>query len=369
MGHSSLLRRVTAEESISPAEAILDHMPDAVLAIGQGLLILKANHAAQAFFGLSTLAGQRLDAVLPNTSPLCLVVRQVFETGQNLNDPHFSFHLRKANEKKEVALHLIPMNDLVIAVLKAEGLTHRLDREYKHRLAIRSFQMMASYLAHEIKNPLSGIKGAARLLSTSVTTPEDKSLAALIEEEATRIHRLTDKVAFFSDHAPPALQPVNLHMVLEHVRNMAVAGFASHVDIKTSYDPSLPEVLGDQDQLIQIFLNLIKNAAEAVPENGGEITLKTFYNHGAHVGSVSRARLGFGVTVEDNGSGIPESIKNHLFEPFHTTKSASGGSGIGLALCAKIIDDHDGAIEVKSVPARTVFSVYLPFANERFRQS
>ena len=343
-------------------DAVLDHLPDAVLAVDPGMMIVKANHAAQAMFGLSILVGRRLDEVLLETGALCLVVRQAFKSNQSLTDPHFIFSAPKSREQKKAQLHLVPAGDAVIIVLKEEGLNQRLDREHKHRRAVRSFQMMASYLAHEIKNPLSGIKGAARLLSASAATGDDKSLAVLIENEAGRIHRLTDRVAFFSDHVPPVLTPVNLHEVLEHVREMAGAGFASNIKIVTDYDPSLPFAAGDRDQLVQLFLNMVKNAAEALCGQDGSIVLRTFYNRAPHQGAVSRARLSFGVAVDDNGPGIPENIKNHLFEPFHTTKS--GGSGIGLALCAKIVDDHDGAIEVKSTPGHTSFSVFLPFYQE-----
>ncbi len=341
------------------ARVVLDTLPDAVLLVRHGLLVADCNPAAQAFFGVARLKGRRLDDIVPGTSPLCMIVQKALKTGQSLSDPHFMLRLTQGEEKK-AALQLIPMAEgSVLIILKEEGLPERLDREYKHRRAVRSFQMMASMLAHEIKNPLSGIKGAARLLASTAATSDDKSLATLIENEAARIHRLTDKVAFFAEHAPPVLQKVNMHEILDEVRGMAAAGFASKARIDIGYDPSLPEVVGDRDQLTQVFLNLLKNAAEALPENAGLIRIRTFYNRGPHLGAVSRARLSFGVTIEDNGCGIPDSIKAHMFEPFHTTKA--NGTGIGLSLAAKIIDDHDGVIEVESTPGRTVFSVFLPF--------
>jgi two-component system nitrogen regulation sensor histidine kinase GlnL len=226
---------------------------------------------------------------------------------------------------------------------------------------------MAAILAHEVKNPLSGIRGAAQLLETSVA-PADKELAELIRDEADRIRALVDRMDAFGEK-PIARMPVNIHRVLEHVRKLAQSGFAAHVKFQELYDPSLPPVWANRDQLIQVILNLVKNAAEAVTQeitHRPEIVLATGFQHGMRVavpGSTSRLDLPLFVTIRDNGAGIPEDIKPHLFEPFVTSKST--GSGLGLSLVAKIIGDHGGLIEVDSRPGRTEFRLHLPVVTEK----
>jgi two-component system, NtrC family, nitrogen regulation sensor histidine kinase GlnL len=211
-----------------------------------------------------------------------------------------------------------------------------------------------------VKNPLSGIRGAAQLLEETASAP-DRELTRLICDETDRICALVDRMDVFSDRRPIEREPVNIHEVLERVRKLAVSGFARHVRFLEDYDPSLPPVDGNRDLLIQVFLNLVKNAAEAVPPQGGEIAIATAYRHGVRLavaGNESRIQLPLVVTLTDNGEGIPEDLQRHLFDPFVTTKR--DGSGLGLALVAKVVGDHGGVIEFESQPRRTVFRVFLP---------
>jgi two-component system nitrogen regulation sensor histidine kinase GlnL len=222
---------------------------------------------------------------------------------------------------------------------------------------------MAGILAHEVKNPLSGIRGAAQLLEQNASDA-DRELTRLICDEADRIVALVDRMDAFSDARPIERTAVNIHEVLERARKVAQTGFGRHVRFLEEYDPSLPPVLGHRDLLVQVFLNLVKNAAEAAPAVGGEITLTTAYQHGIRLavpGSQRRVHLPLVVSVADNGDGIPEDLRAHLFDPFVTTKR--NGTGLGLALVAKVIGDHGGVIEFDSQPRRTVFRVYLPTAS------
>jgi two-component system nitrogen regulation sensor histidine kinase GlnL len=241
-----------------------------------------------------------------------------------------------------------------------------MDRQLTHRGAARSLTALGSMLAHEIKNPLSGIRGAAQLLEQSLDE-NDRMLTRLICEETDRIVNLVERMELFGDERPVDRGPVNVHGVLDHVRRLATSGFAQHIRILESYDPSLPPVHGNRDQLIQIFLNLIKNAAEAIGVDAldGEIVLSTAFRAGVRLeipGSRGvRVALPIEVSIRDNGPGVPPDLLPHLFDPFVSTKA--NGSGLGLALVAKIVGGHGGVVECDPAPRRTTFRVLLPIFN------
>src|SRR3984885_2542447 len=359
-------RSAEAAAKLADASAILGALPVPIMLVDVENRFRHVNHAAEQFLGLSAawLAQHRLDDLLPEDNPLFLLIEQVRRTEATISDHDLNLESPRLN-KQGMTVQGSPLPEepgAVLLVLQDPSAARALDRQLAFRGAARSVTGMAAILAHEVKNPLSGIRGAAQLLETSVDA-QDRELAVLIRDEADRIRELVDRMEIFGEK-PIARSALNIHRVLEHVRKLAQSGFAPHIRFQEIYDPSLPPVWGNRDQLVQVVLNLVKNAAEAATQEhqpNPEITLMTSYQHGMRLavpGTTTRLDIPLLVVVRDNGPGIPDDIRPHLFEPFVSSKAT--GSGLGLALVAKIIGDHGGLIEVDSRPGRTEFRLHLP---------
>lgn len=361
----TVVRRLPPEIQIE-ARAVLAALPDPVLVVDARDRLRYANAAAEEFFdaGATMLLGLALVELLPPDSPVFALIDSVRRSGASVSEYGVSIDMPRMGARV-LTVQAAPLGeepDHVVVSLQGRSIAAKIDRQLTHRSAARSVTAMAAMLAHEVKNPLSGIRGAAQLLEENAGAG-DRELTRLICDEADRICGLVDRMDVFSDRRPLERAPVNIHEVLERVRRAAQSGFARNVRFVEDYDPSLPPVDGNRDLLIQAFLNLVKNAAEAAPSQGGEIVLSTAFQHGirlAVAGSDSRVHLPLMVSVTDNGDGIPEDLRAHLFDPFVSTKH--NGSGLGLALVAKVIGDHGGVIEFDSQPRRTVFRVHLPVA-------
>lgn len=271
----------------------------------------------------------------------------------------------------QCTVQVAPIQDspeTLLLLISPRELADRLGRGTGSRSAAKTAIGMAEMLAHEIKNPLAGIAGAAQLLSMGLSE-EDQELTELIVEETKRIVKLLEQVEQFGNTRPPERRPVNLHDVLDRSRRSAMVGYGAHMKFIEDFDPSLPPALVDPDQLLQVFLNLLKNASEAAGPSGGTIRLRSFYDHGLRLrrpDGTMRA-LPLNIEIIDDGPGIPPDMMANVFEPFISGRP--NGTGLGLALVSKIISDHDGWIAVESVPGRTAFRISLPMVPKAERNS
>jgi two-component system, NtrC family, nitrogen regulation sensor histidine kinase GlnL len=353
------------DRSLPPMFAILGALPRAVIVVDESRHIVMANAMAEEFFqmGASVLERHTLADIVPFASPMLALVEKVQRQGWTVHEYDLDLSTPRTGERHADVLGapIQEMPGAAVLLFEARSLAEKMGRNMWHRGAARSVSGMAAVLAHEIKNPLAGIRGAAQLVETQVPDA-DRPLPQLIIQEADRIAKLVDKMASFGIAGTFDRAPVNIHDVLDHVHRLAASSFARGIQIVENYDPSLPPVHGDRDALVQVFLNLVRNAADALSNTEApRIMLTTSFRPGVRLSTPStreRLSLPLEVDVTDNGPGIDPDLMPHLFDPFVTTKP--GGTGLGLALVAKIIDEHGGIVDCASRAGETSFRLLLP---------
>lgn len=363
--------QINAEMLPDPA-SVLEALAAAILVVGADNVIRTTNGSAEQLLQTSRsgLVGHRLNDVIPSDSLVQALVTQVRDSGSSIADHGIPLDTHRVSSPA-MSVQISPLLDQsgrgqgwVVLSLTPNTIAQRIDQQLVHRHAGRSVTAMAALLAHEVKNPLAGIRGAAQLMESNVP-PEDRELITLICDEVDRINSLVDRMGLASDPRGLERGAVNIHEVLGRGRLLAETGFGENVRIMERYDPSLPPAFGHRDQLIQVVVNLIKNACEAVGPHDGEIVLSTAYQHGVRIvvpGAAKPVDLPLVLRFQDNGPGVPEGMREHLFDPFVSGKM--GGHGLGLALVAKIVSEHGGLVECDSEPGRTVFTVMLPIAGK-----
>jgi len=356
---------MTAGMSSVQADLVWVSLPVPALLVAADETILDANPAAEQFFnlGVRSLRGVPVWDRLAVDAPVGDSLARVRE-GQAalfLNDVDVGTGARAPQSCNMQIAPLADRSGNALILIAPREIAGRLGRGVGMQGAARSAIGMAEMLAHEIKNPLAGITGAAQLLAMGLAG-DDLELTDLIVSETRRVLALLEQVEQFGNLRPPRRRAVNVHDILDRARQSAALGVAAGMRFDEDYDPSLPAVWADPDTMVQVFQNLLRNAAEAAGPRGGTIRLRSFFDASLRVRR-SDGRSGavpVHVEVIDDGPGLPDGIAGDIFEPF--VSGRENGTGLGLALVSKIVAAHDGWIAVESVPGRTVFRVSLPLA-------
>lgn len=360
---------MTSLHEIRPEERPLwASLPVPAVLVGPDDRICDINAAAEGFLNASAKAVQGVPVwdMIAVDAPLEEAFARARSNQSTLfvNDVDVGSGQRAPLQSQLQIAPLSGSDGVMILMISPRELAGRMTQSNSVKSAAKSAIGMAEMLAHEIKNPLAGITGAAQLLSMNLEK-DDLDLTDLIVAESRRIVKLLEQVEQFGNLTVPERGPVNLHDVLDRARRSALLGFGAQMKIIEDYDPSLPLAWGDKDQLLQVVLNLVKNASEAAGDGGGTIRLHSYYEHSFRL----RRADGYGtalplqIEVIDDGPGLPAHIAGDVFDPF--VSGRENGTGLGLALVSKIVSEHDGWISVTSVPGHTVFRISLPRADER----
>ncbi|MEL6509238.1 MAG: ATP-binding protein [Pseudomonadota bacterium] len=350
--------------------AIWASLPMPALLIGPQDTILDCNPAAETFLNQSAKALR--DSPVWDRIAVNVPIEAAYARARRDETPLYINDVEAGGGERPPMVSNIQIAPLqgtpghMILIISPRELASRANSGQSTKAAAKSAIGMAEMLAHEIKNPLAGITGAAQLLSMNLSN-EDQELTDLIVDESRRIVKLLEQVEQFGNLRPPQRKAVNIHDLLDRTRKSAAVGFGAHMKLVEEYDPSLPSTYVDPDQFVQVFLNLLKNASEAAEPSGGTIKIKTYYEHSLRLRRVdgTGSKLPLQIEIIDDGPGLPPDLATSIFDPF--VSGRENGTGLGLALVSKIVNEHDGWIAVDSVPGKTVFRLSLPVAPKDVR--
>ena len=353
-------KRITTTLKAANKDFAVIEIPMALLLVDISGNIFQANSKAELMFNVSKklLCTKNLKDFISSDSPLMLLIKQVLKSQSSATEYGLKF-ARLGTKNRLLDVHVsFYTSDIAVIIFQERTLTQKIGNRISQNNHSRSITGFSSMLSHEIKNPLSGISGAAQLLHKTVVS-DDKELVSLILNEVERIRDLLDRVDILSDSSPLEKNRVNIHEVLDYAASVAKTSFASDCNFVFNYDPSLPSLLGNRNQLIQVFVNLFKNASES--SSNCNITVTTGIRQGISIkvsGTKNTMKLPVFIEIVDDGPGISENILPYLFDPFVSTKKH--GSGLGLPLASHLIESHGGIIEVSSRPNKTLFTILLP---------
>ena len=347
-------------------EKVIDQLPYPVFAISSDYQFLFLNYASEAFFekSRSLLKKTDLSEFFLDDSPLFGLLRRLHDGVSSVGDQELALISPRLG-RRTVNIQIAQLTDQpgYLISLQPRDMADQIRGQSLFKGAALSMSKMTSLLAHEIKNPLAGIKGAAQLIELDANEQLGE-LAQLIVGEADRIAGLLDRIEGMTGTGQINATPLNIHEILQHAINVTSASFGRHMVIERAFDPSLPSINADKELLIQCFINLLKNACEATGEEG-YIKIATSYTLRSISSASAQGReqfLPLQIDIIDHGAGIAPGLKDVLFEPFISDKAE--GSGLGLALVASVISDHNGVISVDSQPGLTHFQILLPLMQE-----
>lgn len=341
---------------------ILDHLNTSILLVDRHQTVHYLNVAAETLFGLSRnqILGRALAELSRNSAELSDIVQRAIDTWQPYARRELRVQWISGSEELIVDCSVSPFEDgesgpgVLIEISDATQ-HQRISRETALINQVGGSRLMIRQLAHEIKNPLGGLRGAAQLLDRQLHDASMREYTSIIISEADRLKALVDSL--LGPGHTPQKEAINIHEILQHVRQLLMADAPQGITVDRDYDPSLPPINMDRNQMIQAMLNLGRNAIQAM-KSSGRLILRTRVITGVSIGT-RRYRLVASVQFEDNGPGVPAQLQDTLFYPFVTGRS--DGTGLGLAIAQDLVSRHGGLIEFESRPGKTVFTLLLPF--------
>lgn len=357
-----LASRLRPEQTMTELARILDHLNTSVLLVDRRKAVHYLNLAAETLLGLSRnqILGRPIHELLRDSGELAAIIERTFETWQPYARRELSVQCIGSGDELIVDCSVAPFeadeSGTKVLVEISDATQHqRISRETALLNQVGGSRLMIRQLAHEIKNPLGGLRGAAQLLERQLEDAGMREYTSIIISEADRLKTLVDSL--LGPGHTPHKELINVHELLQHVRQLLTAEAPTDINIERDYDPSLPPMKLDRNQLIQAMLNIGRNAIQAM-KTSGRLILRTRAITGVSIGT-RRHRLAASIQFEDNGPGVPQHLQDTLFYPFVTGRAE--GTGLGLAIAQDLVSRHGGLIEFESRPGRTVFTLLLPF--------